>query len=143
LKQKQQLIFSKTNQDPDVNPQTLEGNWELFFTDNWGAPPKVSFPEFTSWTKPYRFDVTSIIESGDNNLIVEVANTWSKRLTGDAITGENYTNTNISNTVLPTEGMSSGDQTRVPWADVPLIESGLMGPVKIVSFKKWPYTYRR
>ena len=96
-----------------------------------------------TWTKPYRFDVTSIIESGDNNLIVEVANTWSNRLTGDAITGENYTNTNISNTILPTEGISSGDQTYVPWADVPLIESGLMGPVKIVSFKKWPYTYRR
>ncbi len=33
-----------------IQTQTLEGNWELFFTDNWGAPPKVDLPELTSWT---------------------------------------------------------------------------------------------
>lgn len=84
-----------------------------------------------TWSKPHKFDVTQILKSGKNNLVIEVANTWSNRLTGDAITGEHFTNTNIMNTVVPVEGMLAGDQTRVPWADVPLIESGLLGPVEL------------
>jgi len=86
-----------------------------------------------TWTKPYKFDVTNYIKPGDNYLVVEVSNTWSNRLTGDAISGEDFTNTNITNTIVPVKGLLPGDQTRVPWADVPLIESGLLGPVKIIS----------
>jgi hypothetical protein len=86
-----------------------------------------------SWSKPYRFDITNIIKPGDNSLTVEVANTWSNRLTGDAITGESYTHSNINRTIIPIEGMIPGDQTRIPWADVPLIKSGLFGPVKLES----------
>lgn len=81
------------------------------------------------WAKPYKYDVTKWIKNGENILTVEVANTWSNRLTGDAITGEKYTNTNILNTVLPGASIVTSDQTRVPWAKVPLIESGLLGPV--------------
>jgi len=84
-----------------------------------------------SWSKPYRFDITNIIKPGENNLTVEVANTWSNRLTGDAVTGENYTNSNITRSIVPVEGILPGDQARVPWLDIPLIKSGLFGPVKI------------
>ncbi len=84
-----------------------------------------------TWSKPYKLDVTNIIKPGDNNLTIEVSNTWSNRLTGDAITGKNYTNTNILKTVVANKGILPGDQTRVPWAEVPLIESGLLGPVSI------------
>jgi hypothetical protein len=174
----------------NLQTQTLEGAWELSFTEGWGAPNKINLPELTSWTyseiegikyfsgtatykkifrydiksnatdiqkiyldmgdlskvgevwlndqhlgitwtKPYRFDVTDCIKSGDNNLVIEVSNTWSNRLTGDALSGKNFTNTNITNTIVPVKGLLPGDQTRIPWADVPLIESGLLGPVKI------------
>jgi hypothetical protein len=87
-----------------------------------------------AWAKPYKFEVTHILKSGENNLNIEVANTWSNRLKGDAITGDNYTNSNIKNTIIPVEGMLPGDQTRVPWADVPLIESGLLGPVQLITY---------
>lgn len=90
-----------------------------------------------TWTKPYKFDVTSSIRLGKNNLTIEVANTWSNRLTGDAITGQKFTNSNIVSTVKPTDGMMASSQERVPWADVPLIESGLLGPITISSYKKW------
>jgi hypothetical protein len=73
-----------------------------------------------TWAKPNRFDVTEVLKKGENTLRVEVANTWSNRLAGDALTGEKYTNTNIST------GMRG-----VPWAQVPLIESGLLGPVRL------------
>ena len=84
-----------------------------------------------TWAKPHKFDITDIIKYGDNKLIVEIANTWSNRITGDAITGENYTNSNITKTIVATKGVNPSDQTRVSWVDVPLIESGLMGPVSI------------
>ena len=80
--------------------------------------------------------MTIILESGENNLTIEVANTWSNRLTGDAIKGKNYTNTNITRTIIVlTEVLMPGDQTRVFWAEVPLIESGLSGLVNIIAVK--------
>jgi len=86
------------------------------------------------WAKPYRYDITSMVKNGANTLTVEVANTWSNRLTGDAITGEKFTNTNIVNTIIPAKSIVTGDQTRIRWAKVPLIESGLLGPVTIQTF---------
>ena len=80
----------------------------------------------TTWTSPHRFDVTGIIIPGDNYLTVKVANSWCNRIIGDAITGENFTNTNITHTTVPGTG-----RTNVPWSEVPLVESGLLGPVTI------------
>jgi len=74
------------------------------------------------WTKPYQYDITGLVRKGNNEIMVEVANTWSNRLTGDAITGQQYTKTNIA--------ISSKN---VRWADTPLIPSGLFGPVVIRS----------
>ena len=79
-----------------------------------------------AWTKPYWFEVTDIIKPGDNTMTIEVANTWSNRLTGDAITGEKNVATNINATNIP--GLN---KIYVPWAQVPLIKSGLLGPVSI------------
>ncbi len=90
-----------------------------------------------TWTKPHSFDVTQIIKNGENHLSIEVANTWSNRLVGDAVTGQKYTYTNIPNTMLPTEGITASSQERVPWKDVPLIESGLLGPVTVSSYSLW------
>lgn len=83
-----------------------------------------------TWAKPHRFDVTTIVKPGINTLEVKVGNTWSNRLTGDALTGENHTFTNITETVVP--GLN---KTRVKWKNVPLLESGLMGPVKLTTLR--------
>jgi hypothetical protein len=80
----------------------------------------------TTWTKPHRFDVTGLIIHGENILIVKVANSWCNRIIGDALTGEKFTNTNITRTTPP--GI---DGKTVPWAEVPLVESGLLGPVTV------------
>ncbi|MDN3688517.1 glycosyl hydrolase [Cyclobacterium jeungdonense] len=163
----------------------LDGAWEVFFPQGWGAPEKAVFPELTSWTdsevegiryfsgtalyekqfvhamyptdhpeartyldlgdlshvaevwlngerlgitwtKPYRFDVTDQLLPGINTLKVEVANTWSNRITGDALTGANYTQTHIGETNI--KGIS---HIRVPWEEAPLIPSGLFGPVTL------------
>lgn len=80
------------------------------------------------WAKPYRVDITGIIKPGPNKLVVEVANTWSNRLVGDAITGSRFTSTNIKVTDI-----DGALDVRLPWAKVPLIKSGLFGPVTITS----------
>lgn len=83
-----------------------------------------------AWCEPNRFDVTDILKAGNNTLKIEVANTWSNRLTGDAVTGGKYTKTNITATNI--KGLNN---VQVPWAKVPLIKSGLIGPVKLVLLK--------
>lgn len=74
-----------------------------------------------SWCPPYRFEITSMLKPGANTLRVEIANNWSNRLTGDAVLGERFTQTNLG----------KANKNLVPWADVPLKPSGLFGPVKL------------
>ncbi len=81
-----------------------------------------------AWAKPYRFDITDELKPGQNTLVVEVANTWSNRLVGDAITGKKFTSTNKTNSIVP--GLNA---LWLPWKEVPLIRSGLFGPVEIVT----------
>jgi hypothetical protein len=75
------------------------------------------------WTSPWRVDVTGLVKEGQNDLQIEVVNTWLNRLIGDSR--------------LP------ADQ-RPTWCPVnpykpsdPLQPSGLFGPVRLVS-----YTYQ-
>ncbi len=77
------------------------------------------------WTPPYRIDITNLVKLGLNTLKIEVANTWSNRLTGDGITGEKFTKTNIT----------KANKNLVPWEQLPLKESGLLGPVTIQAIK--------
>ncbi len=74
------------------------------------------------WKPPYVLDVTAHVRVGRNELVVEVANTWSNRLVGDARlpASERKTRTNVPR---------SGGRA---WRDVPLLRSGLFGPVRVV-----------
>jgi hypothetical protein len=82
-----------------------------------------------AWSKPYRFDVTDILKPADNLLEIEIANVWSNRITGDAQTeGKDYTFTNIERTDI--FGLN---KIKTPWIDVPLIKSGLLGPVQLIT----------
>ncbi len=78
------------------------------------------------WCKPYLLDITEYLKNGENTLEIEVGNTWSNRLTGDAITGEKYTNTNIT---------AGPELNEKPWAEVPLLPSGLIGKVELKSYE--------
>lgn len=73
------------------------------------------------WTAPYSLDITEFVEQGQNELKIEVVNTWVNRLIGDA--------------QLPAE-------QRLTWCPInpytkesPLQPSGLIGPVSISSVK--------
>lgn len=73
------------------------------------------------WHAPYRVDVTGALKPGKNDLTVKVVNSWVNRLIGDEQPGA----------------------ARITFADVkpyradsPLLPSGLLGPVTVISVSK-------
>jgi hypothetical protein len=72
----------------------------------------------TVWHAPFRIDLSSAIREGRNELSIKVTNAWVNRLIGDEQPGaEKYTFADIK-----------------PYkANSPLLASGLMGPVQILS----------
>jgi hypothetical protein len=71
------------------------------------------------WKKPFRIDVTDALKTGTNTLEIKITNLWVNRLIGDAQPG-------VSNKIT---------FTTMPFykSDSPLLPSGLLGPVTIVS----------
>jgi len=73
------------------------------------------------WTAPFEVDMTRAAKPGNNTLEITVANLWPNRLIGDQ--------------TLPAE-------QRITWTtwnpykkDAPLLESGLLGPVRVLECK--------
>jgi len=111
----------------DIPPDRLSGSVRLVL--DLGRVEKVAEvalngkPLGVLWKPPFSIDITEAARPGRNRLVVAVANTWSNRLVGDAraTEGKRYCRTNI-------DGSLTG---KVPWKDTPLLESGLLGPVRI------------
>jgi len=80
------------------------------------------------WKPPFQVDITDQVKSGKNHLAVEIANQWSNRLVGDSKLPieKRFTNTNITYSIM----------WKQPWEKTPLLESGLLGPVRIHVSKK-------
>ncbi len=80
------------------------------------------------WKPPFTFDITKFVKEGENHIVVEVANLWSNRLTGDAKLPkeERLTSTNMTRSLTWEQ----------PWSETPLHESGLLGPVRILFLEK-------
>lgn len=72
-----------------------------------------------TWTPPFRVNITAAIQPGVNKLEVEVVNFWPNRIIGDA--------------ALPKEQRLTRTNIRKLTKDTKLMESGLLGPVRIVA----------
>ncbi|MBD0352103.1 MAG: glycoside hydrolase, partial [Flavisolibacter sp.] len=71
------------------------------------------------WKAPYQVDVTEVLKPGKNQLTIKVTNEWTNRLIGDKLLGPDK---KILDTYIAPFG-----------GEYQLSESGLIGPVKILS----------
>ena len=71
------------------------------------------------WCDPWQVDMTEAIRKKDNRLEIDVANLWPNRLIGDQ--------------ALPPEKRVSWTTLKPYRADSPLLPSGLLGPVSLIS----------
>jgi beta-galactosidase/beta-glucuronidase len=73
------------------------------------------------WKKPFRVNLNNALKPGENTLTIKVTNLWVNRLIGDLQpnTDKKYTYTTMAFYKV----------------DSPLLPSGLMGPVRIVSLQ--------
>ncbi len=74
------------------------------------------------WKQPFSVDITDTVKPGRNCLEVEVTNLWPNRIIGDQFLPENkrFTRTNVKKFKR----------------NSPLLTSGLLGPVQIITAKK-------
>ncbi len=99
------------------------------------------------WKPPYAVELTGAAKPGENELEISVVNLWPNRLIGDEMLPEDSVRnvdakTNIASTLkewpewlLNGKPSPAGRQTFCSWrlwhSGDPLIESGLLGPVKL------------
>jgi hypothetical protein len=76
-------------------------------------------PVAAVWRKPFRVNMTGIVKAGANTMEVKVTNVWVNRMIGDQQPGA--------------QRITSTQSYR---ADSPLLPSGLLGPVKLVSLEQ-------
>jgi len=112
------------------NAIDLSDSWEVYFDQSRGGPRSKNFDKLIiSWFAPYKLDITNFVKVGENNLIIEVVNVLSNYMTGDAKLPKEYRRTRSNVQKGP-------NAWHTPWKDVPLIESGLLGPVKLMFGKR-------
>ena len=92
----------------------------------------------TVWSAPWEIEITDALTSGENKLRIEVANLWVNRLIGDeqlpddGIVGEQWPQWLINGEKRPSSRYAFTTYKHYS-ADSPLMPSGLLGPVKIIS----------
>jgi len=71
------------------------------------------------WTAPWRVEITTALQSTGNRLEIDVVNLWPNRVIGDA--------------ALPPEKRLTKTNVTMFTPDTPLMPSGLLGPVSVVT----------
>ena len=112
------------------------------------------------WKPPFRVEVTDILHAGANDLVVRVVNLWPNRLIGDEFlpadcewvnpsTPGNPAPPNMGKVLarwpqwlLENKPRPTGRVAFTTWKhwtkDDPLLESGLLGPVRIIATARMP-----
>ena len=102
------------------------------------------------WHAPFRIDVTSALKAGENQLEIQVTNTWANRLIGDEQEPEDaqwdewegfrdfggycmkaYPDWFVKNQPRPSQGRKSFVTYNYFKKDAPLLPGGLLGPIQL------------
>jgi hypothetical protein len=97
------------------------------------------------WKEPYRVDVTDAVHRGANTLEIRVTGLWPNRLIGDEhLPPENQYGTSgrgilrlpewyVKGEPKPAGGRTTFSTWQFYTKDAPLLESGLLGPVRVLN----------
>ena len=99
------------------------------------------------WKPPYRLDITDFAKPDKNTIEIAVTNLWPNRLIGDAVKASDVVYGTAGNIKELPQWYKDGKDmpksersTFTTWkhfsGDEALLESGLMGPVKILTSKR-------
>ncbi len=101
------------------------------------------------WRKPFRVDITDAARQGMNELTVKVVNLWINRMIGDeqlpedSARNDNGTLKEWPAWLADVKGSPTGRATFTSWRlwkkDSPLQESGLLGPVRVITAQVVPW----
>lgn len=102
----------------------------------------------TLWKSPYRIDITQAARAGSNDLELQVVNLWPNRMVGDEQLLEdsnrqpNGTLREWPDWLQAGQPSPTGRQTFSTWRlwkkNDPLLPSGLLGPVRIITTHEFP-----
>ena len=92
------------------------------------------------WTAPWRIDISNVLRNKGNDLEIEVTNLWPNRLIGDEyLPDDGIKDGKWPDWLLEGKKRTSGRYTFTTYhhytKDSSLLESGLLGPVKIIIEK--------
>lgn len=101
-------------------------------------------PSGILWKAPYRIDITDAVKAGTNTIEIKVVNLWVNRLIGDEqLPDPSERNKNSGSLKSWPEWVTEGKPNptdrysfttwKVWKKDAPLVASGLLGPVRIIS----------
>jgi hypothetical protein len=82
------------------------------------------------WKKPYRLSIGQLVQSGINDLKIEIVNMWSNRLTGDMLSDPKDRFCKTNQPYMKSEVWPGGDE---PFK---LQTAGLLGPVVLLERKE-------
>jgi hypothetical protein len=109
------------------------------------------------WKPPFRLDITSHLKVGENHLVIKVANTWPNRMIGDEQEPDDAQWSHviswphsakpdpvgrslsripdwvINQEPRPSQGRITFSNWKYFNKDTPLLDSGLIGPVRVVT----------
>ncbi len=93
------------------------------------------------WLSPFRIEITGAAHAGTNTLEIQVANLWANRLNGDSLLPEAKRLTRSNLDRIQTDPTSDSSYGRVPKGKTrpvyttlpPLMKSGLLGPVQLLT----------
>jgi hypothetical protein len=98
------------------------------------------------WKSPYRIDVTQAVNAGENSLDIRIVNLWPNRLIGDEELPEDTSRDRAGWTkewpkwLLEGKRSPAGRYSFSSWKlwnkGESLLESGLLGPVKLISSER-------
>lgn len=123
-------------------PETLEKGTEYYI--NLGKVKNIAKVYLNGedlgiiWTSPWEVKITNALKAKDNKLVIEVINLWPNRLIGDeflpddGIKGGKWPEWLLNNSER-TSGRYTFTTHRYYRKDSPLLESGLLGPVRILQ----------